>query len=88
MAQSSNILAVALCRALGIDPAVVKGVTVEANAKNILQVRVDLIPTLADHELQAIADGLLADAKVVTLAVMRPSVDSTSLTDQWEEWIG
>ena len=64
----------AMCNALGMDPATVRSLTVTAQAEGVLMVNVELYSTpLSSEQLTAIADALKADGK--TLTIKRGGVD-------------
>ena len=59
---------IAMCNALGLDPATVRSLTVTAQAQGVLMVNVELYSTpLSSEQLTAIAEALKADDKTVTL---------------------
>ena len=59
---------IAMCNALGLDPATVRGLTVTAQAQGVLMVNVEMYSApLSSEQLGLIADALKADGKTLTL---------------------
>jgi hypothetical protein len=91
MGERANAFGKAMCEALGIDPSLVRRISVTADAQEPLgvQVQVSFVPTLAASEhMRALRDGLLADPKVVSLEWTRPILDTTNMLSEAKEFEG
>lgn len=64
----------AMCEVLGLDPARVAGLTVEASANDILRITVKMYTTeLGDGQLSALVKALQADDKRVDFERIEPT---------------
>jgi len=60
MATRSRNLGKVFCKALGVDPSVVRSFKIEADAKDAIVVATVVIcPTFSDTELEALAQALI-----------------------------
>lgn len=91
MDERANAFGKAMCEALGVDPSLVRRISVTADAQESprVQVQVMFVPTLvASEHMQALRDGLLADPKVVSLEWTRPILDATNMLSKAKEFEG
>jgi hypothetical protein len=89
MAELANEFGKAMCEALGIDPGLVRRISVTANAQELLEVHVQVVfvPSLAASEhMKALVDGLREDQKVVSLEWYRPILDITDMVSESKEF--
>ncbi len=83
MAERSNVFGKLLCEALGIDPGIVRSITVTAEPQDVLKVTVQLIPRLSALDSACEAARRMMESKNVTVYLNweRPLFDVTSVAD-------
>lgn len=59
MPEKGNRAGIVLCEALGIDPAMVRRIVIDAETNAILRVKVELAPKFTDEQLRHIAEKLI-----------------------------
>lgn len=74
MAELGIKLKVAVCKAIGIDPAICNRLDIHANPHDLMTIEASFIPTLTDEQLADIADALIADGKQVKVILQRTMV--------------
>jgi hypothetical protein len=80
MAERATTFGKAVCESLGIDPEQVRTIQIRADAEDILEIKVTLIPSIAATQaLTPICKALADDPKVVRIEAGRPIMDVTSL---------
>lgn len=82
MAERATTFGSEVCKALGIDPGTVRTIQIRADATDVLEIKVTLIPSIAATKaLTPICKALADDPKVVRIEAGRPIMDVTSLAD-------
>ena len=83
MAERSNVFGKLLREALGIDPGIVRSITVTAEPLDVLKVTVQLIPRLSALDSAREAAQRMMESKNVTVYLNweRPLFDVTSVAD-------
>ncbi len=89
MAERATTFGKAVCETLGIDPAIVRTIQIRADAEDVLEIKVTLIPSIAATQaLTPICKALADDPKVVRIEAGRPIMDVTSLADMARKFSG
>ena len=71
MAETGIRLKQAICKAIGIDPAICNRLDIHADPHDVMSIEASFIPTLTDEQLTAIADALIENKHQVKVILKR-----------------
>jgi hypothetical protein len=82
--SNGNEFGKAVCEMLGVNPALVKGLTISLEANELIHIQVDFIPSLKNKEqIDKAVKLLCASVKETWAQVATEPVDTTSIADKY-----